>query len=82
MGAVLGFPQIDPADAAIGARIRHWRDQRGMTAEDLAHRLGLTPEALKRVEAGRQHLDSAAIDAATRALRLPVWALMTDQPAY
>ena len=40
MGAVLGFPQIDPADAAIGARIRHWRDQRGMTAEDLAHRLG------------------------------------------
>ena len=82
MGSVLGLPSIDPIDAVIGARIRRWRDQRGVAPADLAAALNLTPEALRRVEAGRQHLDSAGIEAATRALRLPVWALMSDGPAY
>ncbi|ANF54814.1 XRE family transcriptional regulator [Brevundimonas naejangsanensis] len=82
MGSVLGFPNIDPVDAVIGARIRRWRDQRGVASSDLAAALNLTPEALRRVEAGRQHLDSAGIEAATRALRLPVWALVSDVPVY
>lgn len=82
MGSVLGFPNVDPIDAVIGARIRRWRDQRGVASSDLAAALNLTPEALRRVEAGRQHLDSAGIEAATRALRLPVWALVSDAPAY
>ncbi|MBB4798940.1 transcriptional regulator with XRE-family HTH domain [Brevundimonas bullata] len=82
MGSVLGFPGIDPMDAVVGARIRRWRDQRGVAAEDLATALDLTPEALRRVEAGREHLDSAGLDAATRALHLPVWALAADRPEY
>ncbi|MEN5145215.1 helix-turn-helix domain-containing protein [Brevundimonas diminuta] len=82
MGSVLGFPGVDPVDAVVGARIRRWRDQRGMTFNDLAAAINLTPEALRRVEAGREHLDSAQLDAATRALRLPVWALVSDAPAY
>lgn len=82
MGSVLGFPGIDPTDALIGARIRRWRDQRGVAPADLAAALDLTPEALRRVEAGRAHLDSAGIDAATRALHLPVWALVSDTRGY
>ncbi|WEK58499.1 MAG: XRE family transcriptional regulator [Candidatus Brevundimonas phytovorans] len=82
MGSVLGFPGIDPMDAVVGARIRRWRDQRGVAADDLAAALALTPEALRRIEAGREHLDSAGLDAATRALRLPVWALAADKPEY
>lgn len=82
MGSVLGFPGVDPMDAAIGARIRRWRDLRGVGADDLAAALDLTPEAMRRVEAGREHLDMAQIDAATRALRLPVWALVSDTPGY
>lgn len=82
MGSVLGFPGIDPTDALIGARIRRWRDQRGVAPADLAAALHLTPEALRRVEAGREHLDSAGIDAATRALHLPVWALLSDTRGY
>ena len=82
MGSVLGFPGIDPLDAVVGARIRRWRDQRGVTPDDLAAALDLTPEALRRIEAGRAHLDSAGIDAATRALHLPVWALTADRPEY
>ena len=82
MGSVLGFPGIDPMDAVVGARIRRWRDQRGVAADDLAAALDLTPEALRRIETGREHLDSAGIDAATRALHLPVWALAADRPEY
>ena len=82
MGSVLGFPGIDPMGAVIGARIRRWRDQRGVTPDDLAAALDLTPEALRRIEAGREHLDSAGLDAATRALHLPVWALVSDTPGY
>ncbi|WP_447909137.1 helix-turn-helix domain-containing protein [Brevundimonas bullata] len=82
MGSVLGFPGIDPTDALIGARIRRWRDKRGVASADLAAALHLTPEALRRVEAGREHLDSAGIDAATRALHLPVWALVSDTRGY
>jgi transcriptional regulator with XRE-family HTH domain len=82
MGAVLGFPGVDPLDAAIGARLKRWREQRGLSVEDLAGQIGLTPEEERRAEAGRAHLDSLAIGAAVRALRLPLWALQSDTPAY
>jgi len=82
MGAVLGFPGIDPNDAAIGARLKRWRDHRGIDVEALAQGLGLSPEALKRAEAGREHLTLVQIDQATRQLHLPVWALMSDTRAY
>ncbi|WP_433947296.1 helix-turn-helix domain-containing protein [Brevundimonas diminuta] len=61
MGSVLGFPGIDPMDAVVGARIRRWRDRRGVAFADLAAAIDLTPEALRRVEAGREHLDSAQL---------------------
>ena len=82
MGSVLGFPGIDPADAAIGARLKRWRDQRGVEVETLAEGLGLSPEALKRAEAGREHLTLLQIDRATQQLHLPVWALMSDTRTY
>ena len=82
MGSVLGFPGVDPADAAIGARLKRWRDQRGVTSEMLARDLGVTPEALRRMEAGCEHLSMLQVDAATRALHLPVWALVSDTRAY
>ena len=50
MGSVLGFPGVDPTDALIGARIRRWRDQRGVASADLAAALHLTPEALRRAD--------------------------------
>lgn len=82
MGSVLGFPGIDPGDAAIGRRLKHWREDRGVDVETLARALSLTPEDTRRAEAGRAHLDSLKIAAATRALRLPVWALVSDTRAY
>ena len=82
MGSVLGFPGADPADAALGARLRRWRDQRGVDLEAMAHALHIPPEEMRRDEAGRAHLDSVQLGAATRHLRLPVWALVSDTRAY
>lgn len=82
MGSVLGFPGVDPLDAAVGQRLKAWREKRGVSIEDLAQALELTPEAARRAEAGRGHLDSCQINAATMRLSLPVWALVSDTPAY
>ena len=82
MGSVLGFPGVDPLDAAIGARLKRWREQRGMAVDDLARVMHLTPEEERRAEAGRAHLDSLQLSAATTALRLPLWALVSDTRAY
>jgi transcriptional regulator with XRE-family HTH domain len=82
MGSVHGFPGVDPSDAAVGARLKRWREQRGMTLDDLAAHLRITPEEARRIEAGRAHLDSLGVGAATTALRLPLWALVSDSRAY
>ena len=82
MGSVHGFPAVNAADLTIGARIRRWRDRRGMDQEELATMLHLTGAEVRLIEAGRRHLSSAEIDATTRALRLPIWALVADQPTY
>jgi transcriptional regulator with XRE-family HTH domain len=82
MGSVLGFPGVDPSDAAIGARLKRWRRARGMAIDDLATLLDLSTEQTRRAEAGRAHLTSAQIGAATHALHLPLWALVSDTRAY
>ncbi len=82
MGSVLGFPGIDPADAVIGARLKRWREDRGVDIETIAAALKITPEQERRAEAGRAHLTSLQLAAATHRLRLPMWALVSDSPAY
>lgn len=82
MGSVLDFPSIDPHDAAVGARLKHWREARGLDIDAVADALNITPEEERRAEAGRTHLTSLQIAAATHALHLPMWALVSDRPAY
>ena len=82
MGSVLGFPGIDPDDAAIGARLKRWREQRGVDVDAVAEALKMTPQEERLAEAGRAHLTSLQIAAATNRLRLPMWALVSDTPAY
>lgn len=82
MGSVLGFPGVDPLDAAVGARLKRWRLTRGMTIDDLAALLQITVEQARRAEAGRARLTTAQIGTATNALRLPLWALVSDKRAY
>ncbi|KQY84570.1 helix-turn-helix domain-containing protein [Brevundimonas sp. Root1423] len=82
MGSVLGFPGVDPLDAAVGARLKRWRETRGLSIEDVAALLHMSAEETRRAEAGRAHLTTAQIGAATSALHLPLWALVSDTRAY
>lgn len=82
MGSVLGFPGVDPLDAAVGARLKRWREDRGLSIEDVAALIHIPVEDARRAEAGRAHLTSAQIGAATSALHLPLWALVSDTRAY
>lgn len=82
MGSVLDFPGVDAGDAAIGARLKRWREARGMGVDALAGFMALNAEDVRRAEAGRGHLDSVQIAAATACLHLPVWALVSDRRAY
>ena len=82
MGSVLSFPGVDPLDAAVGARLKRWREDRGLSIEDVAALIHMPVEDARRAEAGRGHLTTAQIGAATSALHLPLWALVSDTRAY
>jgi len=82
MGAVLEFPEANPRYQSAGRRLKRWREQRGLDVEALAAAIHATPDVIRRVEAGRSRLDSAQLAAATQALHLPLWALVSDTPAY
>ena len=82
MGAVLEFPEANPRYQSAGRRLKRWREQRGLDVEALAVAIHATPDVIRRVEAGRSRLDSAELAAATQALHLPLWALVSDTPAY
>jgi transcriptional regulator with XRE-family HTH domain len=82
VGSVLPFPGTDPDDVAVGRRLKHWRGQRGCDVDALAGALKLTPEAIRRLESGQAHMTSTQLAVATRHLHLPVWALVSDTPAY
>ena len=82
MGAVLEFPQSNPRFASAGRRLKRWREQRGFDVETLAAAIHAGPEVIRSVEAGRSRLDSVQLAAATTALHLPLWALVSDTPGY
>jgi DNA-binding XRE family transcriptional regulator len=56
---VLSDPEFDAhvaavsaeADRATAEKLRHFREERGLSVEDLAGKAGLSPDALRRVEA-------------------------------
>ena len=73
MGSVLGFPGVDPLDAAVGARLKRWRETRGMAVDDLALLLHISAEETRRAEAGRAHLTTAQIGPATSAPSSRAW---------
>lgn len=81
MGSLLEFLDVDPLDAAVGAKPKRWREQRGMSVDDLACLMDMSPGEERRAEAGRAHLGSLRIGAATTALRLPLWARVAHSRA-
>ncbi|HET6288781.1 MAG TPA: helix-turn-helix domain-containing protein [Amycolatopsis sp.] len=67
-----------PADAPIGARIRYYRDKRGMSRPVLGGLVGKSAEWVKSVETGKQH--APRLDTLLRvaqALDIPDLAMLT-----
>lgn len=53
-------PSIDGEIARISARIRHWREEAGLTLQELAKRSGLATSTVQKVETG-QMIPSVAV---------------------
>jgi transcriptional regulator with XRE-family HTH domain len=51
--SVSGLPERSPIDPTLAAAVRSLREQQGRTQEDLAHDVGVTVNALARIERGQ-----------------------------
>jgi len=57
---------------AVGPRLRYWRQQRGVSLEELAERLTIAPDCLQEVEAGQRRMAMAAWQEAAALLQVPL----------
>lgn len=57
-------------DDALARALRHLREQRGLTQEDVAHKAGLTVTAVARVERGRTDPAWSTVRRIARALEV------------
>lgn len=78
---VIAFPEADPEALRVGERLRLWRERRRVSLEDLAGGARIALARLRRVEAGRERLAPAEIEALGRRLGVPAWALGAPPPA-
>lgn len=93
MDAILRFTRIKytlrtPASQALnltamdeqelGRRIRHMREERGWTQEELAHRAGMTVVYLSGIERGKQNPSFRKLKGLAEAFSITLVALFTD----
>ena len=64
--------------ASVGAQIKWRREQRGLSAAELARRANLSKAALSRIETGRGNPTIETLDALAFALHLPLTDLLAD----
>lgn len=63
---------------AVGPRLRYWRQQRGVSLEELAERLTIAPDCLQEVEAGQRRMAMAAWQEAAALLQVPLEELLRE----
>ena len=71
---------IDAGDQRVGSALREARLAASLTQQELATRLGWSPDTLANYETGRRGLRAAQIAEVARALNLPAAALLLDVP--
>ncbi|MCX5095564.1 helix-turn-helix domain-containing protein [Streptomyces sp. NPDC001002] len=67
-----GRQPVSSTAAAVGAKIRLRRQQRGMSAAEMARRAGLSKATLSQLEAGNGNPTIDTLDAIAIALRIPI----------
>ncbi len=69
---ILQFPASDPEKRLVGERLRRAREARGATVEALSTAMRITPDKLRRAEAGRERLSGSELYGAILELHLPM----------
>ena len=75
---IIHLPAVDPAQAALGGRLRRVREARGFSLEALAAQGGLPPARLALAESGRTRLTSAELHALICALHISLGLLQAE----
>jgi antitoxin component HigA of HigAB toxin-antitoxin module len=70
---------IDRREAPPPNRIRELREARGLTLEDLAHRVGTTNQQISHLELGKRQLTVEWLRRLAKALDCHPWAIVEDQ---
>jgi transcriptional regulator with XRE-family HTH domain len=65
-------------DRMVGESVRLWRTLRGMTAEDLARRVGVTMQQIAKYESGVNRVSAGMLYLIARELRVPVSTLFAN----
>lgn len=60
--------------------VREWREYRGLTQEQLADRVGMTPASLSRIERGLQPYNQGTLEALAKSLNCNRIDLMVRNP--
>lgn len=68
----------EPADPAVGPRIRRAREERGLTVRDLAARAGLSAGLISQVERGLTDPSLQTLRAVAKVLNTPLFDLFSD----
>lgn len=63
---------IDVSDRTIGANIRRYREQRGLSQAQIAEALGVSHQAVHKYETGETRVAATTLLACARALLVPV----------
>lgn len=61
-----------PIDKAVGARIRHAREMRGLSAEQLASHFGLSQQQFQKYEAGKNRVSAGRLWEIAKILRTTI----------
>ena len=73
---------LTPEEAAeqetLGARIRQFRERRGLQKQELAAALGVDPSAITHIEAGRRAVSTSRLNTIAKILGISVLALLDD----
>jgi transcriptional regulator with XRE-family HTH domain len=73
--------ELSQTHVRLGRRIRQYREQRGLSQEDLAFKLGITTSYMGALERGQRNLNIDKLIKVAKALKIDLGDLFKGLPA-